>query len=155
MLSSNRNNRSSFCYCALDELFDLFEVLQGFFLRNNVNLVLNNHHIFHADNVKGHKVLLGLGLGTGFVSCDHKQGSIHKSCSRKHCGHKRLVSGRVNKRNGPKNLGFRTVHRTLLLSCIALSIITLGALSKSCIRIAEANRNPPLQLLGVHVSPDT
>ena len=98
-------------------------------------------------------MLLGLGLGALLVGGHEQQGSVHEGGTRQHGGHEGLVPGRVHEGYGPEELGIGTAVRALLVGAVRGGALTLRALVERNISVSEADRDSPLQFLGVTVGP--
>lgn len=92
-LGGARNDGWSMAEEILDETLDLLVVgIDGrFFLKDNIDFILYDEDIFEFHDLDGSEMLLGLGLGTGHISCNQEDGAVHDSGSRKHCAHENVV----------------------------------------------------------------
>ena len=74
----------------LNKFLDCFMLVYCCTLLDNINLILQNYEVFETR--KSRKMLGCLGLWAALICCYQKQGSIHDSCSIKHCSHENVVA---------------------------------------------------------------
>src|SRR3989442_1435549 len=135
----------------LREHLDLAVVLLRLLRVHDVDLVLHDHDLVDPDDPEGHQVLLRLGLRDVFVRRDHEQRAVHDRRAAEHRGHERLVAGRVDKRYDPLQLALHVVRLAHLGVLVTRGLRLLRTLVDRHVRVAEADRDAPLDLLAMTV----
>jgi hypothetical protein len=76
----------------LDEFLDCFMLVHCCTFLDKVNLILQNYEMLEPHDFNSCEMLRRLRLWAAFIRCNQKQGSIHDSCSIKHCSHENVVA---------------------------------------------------------------
>jgi hypothetical protein len=83
-------------------------VLLGGRLAHQIHLVLKNDDVVQLHDLDGCKMLRGLGLRAGLVSCNQQKGGVHDGGARQHGTHENVVTGAVNEAIQDKLLDIRS-----------------------------------------------
>ena len=120
-------------------------------LADDVDLVLYDDNLVHTDDAEGHQVLLRLGLRDVLVRGDYKEGAVHDRGPAEHRRHEGLVARGVHEADRPEQLCLRPVVLADLARPVVPRGLILRALVEGGVRVPEADRDAPLDLLGMAV----
>src|SRR6266581_2946735 len=153
VVRAHRDDRRALCDGPLHERLDLAVVLLRLLRVDDVDLILDDHDLVDADDPERHQVLLRLRLRAILVRRDHEEGAVHDRRAAEHRRHERLVAGRVDEGHDPLQLRLHVVDLARVRVRVTRWLLTLRTLVDRHVRVAEADRDAPLDLLRVAVRP--
>src|SRR5436853_636884 len=153
VMRAHGDDRRAFRDGALDEREDLLVVLLRLRRVDDVDLVLHDDDLVDADDAEGHQMLLRLRLRAILVRRDDEQGAVHDRGPAQHRGHERLMPWRVDEGNDALELALHVVGLADLRGLVRGGLRVLRTFVDRHVRVAEADRNAPLDLLAVSVCP--
>src|SRR5437016_11806164 len=153
VVGRHRDDRPPLRDGPLGERLDLAVVLLRLLRVHDIDLVLHDHDLVDADDPEGHQVLLRLRLRDILVRRDHEEGAVHDRRAAQHRRHERLMSGGIDEGHDPLELPLHVVGLAHLRVLVRGGLVVLRTLVDRHVRVAESDRDAPLDLLAVPVRP--